>query len=276
MIIATFSFSFLSVCVKYLKHIPAHELILFRSIISLVLSGIYLRKKQIPLLGNNKKLLILRGVCGTIALTLFFLAIHKIPLASAATIQYLSPIFTAIIGIYFLKEKVKNIQWLFFAIALSGVICIKGFDQNVNGFYVLIAVISAIFAGMAYNLVRSLKKTDHPVVIVFYFPLVATPIMVVWCLFDWVNPIGVDWLILILIGVLTQIGQVFMSKSLHLEKAAKTTSIKFLGTINALIFSIFFFKETYTWISIVGILLVSIGVIGNIYFSERKLSTNAS
>ena len=227
-------------------------------------------------MGNNKRLLLQRGVYGTVALSLFFLSIQHLPLASAATIGYLSPIFTAIFAIHILKEPLKPIQWLFFAVAFSGVFLIKGFDSNVQLVYVLAGVIASIFAGLAYNMVRKLKDSDHPVVVVFYFPLVATPIMAIWSALNWVQPIGWDWMVLLAIGILTQIGQVYLSKALHMEKAAPMTNIKFLGTINALIFSIFLFRETYTIINILGIILVSLGVIFNIYFSDHKTDNKTS
>lgn len=272
MFIATASFAILTAIVKYLSHIPAHELILFRSLISLVLSYVYLKRKKIPVFGNDKPLLIVRGVVGTGALLLFFLSIQKIPLASAATIQYLSPIFTAIIGVFYLKERLKPIQWLFFIIAFSGVYFIRGFEKapDGQGLYILLAVVSAFLSGIAYNIVRKLKDSDEPVVIVFYFPFVAFPIMLIWSLFEWVTPQGTDWLWILLIGLLTQAGQVFMSKALQLEKASSMTNITFMGAIIALTFSIFIFKETYDFVNIAGIALIIIGVTGNIFSSNKE------
>jgi drug/metabolite transporter (DMT)-like permease len=269
MIAATFCFSMMQVGVKYLRHIPFHELILFRSIITLLISFIILARLKIHPLGHNRKVLLQRGIYGTLALSMLFLSIQHLPLASAATLSYLSPIFTAIFAIFLLREKVAPVQWLFFTAAFTGVVLIKGFDSNVDIFYVIVAVCGALFAGLAYNMVRKLKDTDHPVVVVFYFPLVATPIMLLWCLFDWVAPVGWDWAVIIAIGLLAQFGQVYMSKALHAEKAAPITSIKFLGTANALVFSIFLFRETYTYINVLGILMVTAGVMLNIYYSHK-------
>lgn len=272
MFIATTSFAVLTAVVKYLSHIPAHELILFRSIISLVLSYAYLSKNKIPVFGNNKPLLVIRGIVGTAALLLFFLSIQKIPLASAATIQYLSPIFTAIISIFYLKERIKPMQWLFFMIAFMGVYFIRGFEKapDGQGIYILLAVISAFLSGIAYNIVRKLKDSDKPLVIVFYFPFIAFPIMAVWSYFDWVTPQGIDWILILIIGLLTQTGQVYMSKALQLEKASSMTNITFLGAIIALSFSIFLFKETYAITTIVGIGLILLGVTGNIFSKSKE------
>ena len=108
---STLAFALMQICVKFLPHIPAHELILFRSIVSVVLSVAMLQKLGLPLLGNNRKVLLMRGIFGTTALLMFFYTLQNIPLASAVTLQYLSPIFTALFASIFLKEKMQVKQW---------------------------------------------------------------------------------------------------------------------------------------------------------------------
>lgn len=264
MLISTFAFSLMQLCVKYLSHLPAVELVLFRSSISLVLSLVFLRRIGVNPLGNNKTFLVLRGVFGVIALSMFFVTLQNIPLATAVTLQYLSPVFTAIFAIWMLGERMKPIQWLFFAIAFTGVGLIKGFDSDVELLYFILGLGSAVFAGLAYNCVRILRDSEHPVVIVFYFPLIATPIMAIASYFYWVSPQGWDWLAILLLGIFTQIGQVNMTKALQAETANKVTSLKYLGTLYALIYGVFIFDESYSLWSILGISLVLLGVVLNI------------
>ncbi|MCO5230876.1 MAG: DMT family transporter [Chitinophagales bacterium] len=270
MALATLCFSLLSVCVKYIGHIPAHELIFFRGVITLALSYSHIKSLKIPVFGNNKRLLLARGFWGTAALTCFFFAVQKIPLATAATLQYTAPIFTAIFSIFYLKEKVSSTQWLFILLAMFGVVLINGIDGNVNLFYFVLAVLSGVFSGLAYVIVRKLKSTDHPAVIVFYFPFIAVPIMSVWTYFDWVKPNRNDWIFIILIGVLTQLGQFLMTKALQKENAARATSVMFVGTVNAFVFSIFLFNEHYNIYTVLGIIIVTLSVISNIYFTSKK------
>ncbi len=269
MLISTAAFSLMQLCVKFLTHLPTHELILFRSTISLILCLVYLIPKGINPLGNNRKFLLLRGIFGVTALSMFFITIQKIPLASAVTIQYLSPIFTSIIAIFLLGERMRKVQWLFFLIAFIGVGLMKGFDERVSMFYVGLGLLAAFFAGAAYNCIRMVKDTDHPLVVVLYFPLVAVPIMSVLSFFEWVSPAGWDWVLIILLGAFTQVGQVYMTKALQAEKANLVTSLKYLGSIYALIYGYFIFDETYGMLSMIGILLVLAGVILNVGFKNR-------
>ena len=80
------------------------------------------RRKRIPYFGNNKRVLLLRGLFGTTALMLFFYTIQVLPLASAMVIHYLSPIFTALIAHFFLKERLKLNQIFFFIVSFAGIV----------------------------------------------------------------------------------------------------------------------------------------------------------
>ena len=169
MILAGIFFALMNVSVKFIPHIPAIEIILFRSIFSLIFSYAFLRSQGVYVFGNNKKLLVIRGVVGSIGLITFFYTLQKIPLASAVTIQYLSPIFTTILGIFLVKERVRTIQFFYFGLAFIGVIVVQGFDPRVDLLYAGIGIISALFSGLAYNVIRKLKNTEHPLVIIFLF-----------------------------------------------------------------------------------------------------------
>lgn len=265
MLLATFCFSSMNVLVKFISHIPVIEIVFFRAIITLVISWLMLRKAKVQkMFGNNRKVLFLRGFFGFIALTLFFVTIQEIPLATAALIHYLKPIFTALIASMILKEKIHPLQWFFFLISFVGVFVIKGFDTRVSFLFLGLGVISAVLAGAAYNCIRYLKDTEHPVVIVMYFPLVATPITGILMFWNWVTPSFVDIWMLLGIGILTQIAQILMTKAYQIEEASKVASITYVGLVYALGFGFIFFDETFnTWVFI-GMFLVVLGVLLNI------------
>jgi len=269
MLLATFLFSLMNVCVKQVSHIPAVEIILFRSGISLLMSWVMLRRQQVSVWGTHYGLLLARGVAGAAALILFFITLQHIPLATAATIQYLSPIFTTILGVFIVKEKVKPWQWLCFLISFAGVLVIEGVDVRVSPLYLGLGVASAFFSGVAYNMIRKLNTREHPLVIVFYFPLVALPVSGLYSLFNWVQPQGLDWLYLVLVGVLTQLAQYYMTMSYQAEEIAKVANLNYIGIIYALFFGFIFFGEVFSLGSYVGMALVLLGVILNIQYKNR-------
>ena len=270
MMLATFIFAVMNVLVKYLPNIPAIEIILFRSIVSFFMSGVTLKMKGIPLLGKNKKILLIRGLAGALALMMFFTTLQEIPLAGAVTLMFLGPIFTTLIGIWVVGEKVNPIQWLFFALSFAGIVMIKGFDPRISPLMALLGVGAAFCSGIAYNMIRKLKTSEHPLVIIFYFPLVTLPIVGIYSIFHWVQPVGIEWLLLIGVGVLTQIAQYFMTIAYQSEELSKVSNINFIGIIYALGFGFFLFDETFNVLTYLGMAAVMIGVVMNVVFKHKK------
>lgn len=268
MLIATFTFSLMKVCVKVLSHIPPIEIILFRSIISLIICVYFLHKQKVSIWGKNKKILILRGASGAAALVLYFGLLQQIPLAAAATVLYMSPIFAAILGIFLVRERVAPIQWLFFLISFGGVLTITGFDTRISLTHLIIGISSTVFSGLAYNFIRILKTSEHPLVIIFYFPLVTLPIAGTWSTQVWVQPNGWDWLFLILVGVFTQIAQFFMTKSYQTEELSKVAIINYTSIIYVLGFGWIFFGEQFNFMTYIGMGLVLLGVVANVVFKK--------
>lgn len=264
MVYSVAAFALMNLTVKYLDRFPATELVFFRSVVSLALSLGLLWKKRIPIWGVNKKFLLMRGVFGVTALTLFFYTLQRMPLSSAVLIQYLSPLFTAFFAQYFLKEKMTPLQWGYFFLAFLGVAIVKGFDPTISTTLLIAGVMSAVFSGLAYNAVRVLRHTDHPVVVVLYFPLVATPVMGIITWFNWVQPEGWDWLLMLLMGIFTQIGQLNMTKSYQSAQLGQVAGIKYLGLFFALGFDLVLFGIVPNWMSLLGMAVTILAVLLNL------------
>src|SRR5688500_2927190 len=217
MFLSTLAFSLANVFVKQVAHIPAMEVVFFRTTVATTFCVIGLYRANADWRGSNRSLLLLRGIFGTTALVLFFVTLQNIPLASAMTIQYLSPIFTSIIAIFVLSEKVRSLQWVFYAAAFAGVLLIQQIDTRVSLFYLVIGIVSAFCSGVAYNLVRTLRGREHPLTVVLHFQLVGAIAGFVSLFFAWEMPSGWDWFFLFLIGVFSQLGQIFLTSALQKE-----------------------------------------------------------
>jgi len=269
MFFSTFSFAMANVFVKQLSEMPVMEIVFFRSLVAGMFCYIGIRRARIYWAGNNKPFLILRGIAGTVALVFFFITLQELPLASATTIQYLSPIFTATIAVFFLKESVRYLQWFFYAAAFSGVLLIKNFDPRVSIGYLILGIIAAFGSGVAYNLVRKLRETERSLVIILYFQIVGLIVSVPAMFFVWKTPIGLDWLYLLLVGIFSQLGQVFLTNAFHKEKAASVAIIVYSGLIYAISIGWFFYGESQTLFTFLGMGLVVAGVISSIIYGKK-------
>ena len=292
MLLSSLSFSLVNICVKLLANnnnilpdlqsYPVHELVLFRSIISLSICIAIIKMKGIPFWGNNKKWLILRGIFGVTSLTMFFVTLQNLPIAIATVIQYMSPVFTVIIAIYLLKEKVHIIQWFFFAIAMVGVYFIgyelsslkevDSITEDLNLIWLFVGIGSAFISGFAYNSIMKCRTTDEPITIVMYFPLIATPIMIIACfIYGFIVPKGIEWVLLLAIGILTQIAQITMTRAFHADRAARITPVKYIGAIYAVLIGFFIFNETIGFYSSIGIVFILLGVLLNTFMRQRSI-----
>jgi drug/metabolite transporter (DMT)-like permease len=270
MFMSTFAFALANVFVKKVSNLPVMEIVFFRCLVASVFCVIGLKRANASYIGKNYLFLVLRGVFGTTALALFFLTVQNIPLATAMTVQYLSPIFTAIIAIFFLKEAVKPTQWIFYAIAFSGVVFIGQVDARVPFFFIFLGILSALGSGAAYNLVRKLKDHEHPLTIIFHFQLVGTVAGLISIPFAWETPKGSNWLFLLLIGIFSQLGQIFLTNAFSKEKAASVAIIVYSGLIYGISIGWIFFDEPQTLFSLLGMGLVVIGVVASVLYGRRE------
>lgn len=270
MFLSTLAFALANAFVKQVAHLPTMEIVFFRCVIASGFCFIGLQRAKADWLGSNRLMLFLRGFFGTTALTLFFLTVQKIPLASAMTIQYLSPIFTSIIAVFLLKEKVKHLQWFFYAIAFTGVLLIGKVDIRVSYFYLFLGIFSAFCSGVAYNLVRSLRGREHPLTIVLHFQLVGVVVGLISLFFAWETPLGWDWLFLFFIGVFSQLGQIFLTDALQKERAASVAIVNYTGLVYGISIGWIVFGEAQTLGTLAGMILVIFGVVLSLIYSKKQ------
>lgn len=264
MVGAAFLFSLMSAFVKLVgQRLPSQEIVLVRSAVTLVYSYLMVRWAGEALWGHNKLGLFLRGLFGFAALSCFFLALTKLPLADATVIHYTNPVFTALLAAVILNESLGAGEVMGALLSLGGVALIAqptflfGGTSALPLLYVGVALLGALFSAAAYVTVRKLRATEHPLVIVFYFPLVSTVGSVPTALPDAVWPTPLEWLILI-VGVAgtAQIAQVFLTKSLHAERAGRAMSVSYLQIVFAAIWGMLFFQEYPDLLSLFGAVLV--------------------
>lgn len=270
LVISGICFALVHASVKLVPNIPPHELVFFRALISSILSLIALKTAGLSPWGHNKKMLIFRGLTGTVALLLYFHTLQVMPLASAVTIQYLHPIFTVILAGLFLKEKPTWLQWLFFIASFAGVLLVRGFDERIEFVDMVIGVVSALCSAIAYNLIRALRHEDHALVVVFYLPFVSLWVVGPYTLSHWVAPHGIEWLVIIVIGVFTQVAQYFMTRAYQSDRAANISNLNYLGIVYALVIGMLFFDETVAPLATAGMAVIAASALLSTRFKSKS------
>lgn len=265
---SAFFFSVMSVFVKLAgRALPASHVVLGRGIVTLALSYWALRRAGLPIGGVDKPRLILRGLFGFFALNCYFTSIKQLPLADATVLQYSSPVFTALFAALALGERMRAAELACVAASFGGVLLVArpaflfGAAGGTPAGPLAVALTGSVMSAIAYVLVRRMRRTDQPEMIVFYFPLVAVPLSVppVVAEATWPTPFG--WLCLLGVGVFTQIGQVFMTRALHADAAGRTSAVSFLQIVFAYGWGILLFHERPGALGLAGSLVVALGTI---------------
>lgn len=270
MLVSTLAFACMNALVKELEHFSAFQIVFFRSAGSLIFTFSFLLKNKISFLGNQKKLLALRGLVGATSMILFFMATKYLPIGTAVSLRYMAPIFAAVFAIYFLKEKIKPLQWLFFVMAFIGVLILKGFDTSLNVFGLLLVFVSALFSGLVYIVISKIGNNDHPVVVVNYFMIIAATLGLILSIGNWTNPKGIEWLLLSGLGAFGYLGQVYMTKAFQIASTNQVAPLKYLEVVFTLLLGMLLFSEVYTLFSVFGIALIITGLILNALYKGEK------
>jgi len=183
-------------------------------------------------------LLLLRGLCGHVALCAFMEAIDRIPLAEAVFIGKLHPVSAAVIAWAFLGEPLRFTRLMAIVASLAGLALIATPSAeslaNADHFGTFLATVAGVLSGAAYVCVRALARAgEADMWMLVSFPLVSIP----FCVRDaWA---GLDHLVddyklptlLLLQALSAQAGQVFLAKGLRLLSAAAGTQVMYFGAI---------------------------------------------
>lgn len=272
---SAFFFSLMSVFVKLAgRGLPASHLVLGRSVVTLALSYWVLRRAGLSARGVDRVRLALRGLFGFLALNCYFISLKQLPLADATVLQYSSPIFTALFAAIALGERLRPAEIGCVAVSFGGVLLVArpAFLFGAAGVParpLAVALAGSVLSAVAYVLVRQMRRTDRPEVVVFYLPLVTLPLSVppVVAEATWPSPLG--WLFLFGIGVFTQAGQLFMTRALHVETASRASAMSFLQVVFAYLWGLLLFHEQPTPLGIAGSTLVAAGTVALARLSAR-------
>lgn len=234
-LLSSFSFALMGLCIKQVGgRIPVAEVVLARSIVSLVLSAWLLQRSGISPWGQRRWLLIWRGVVGTVALFCVFGALAGLPLGAATVLQYLNPTFTALLAWICLGEPFTLRVALAVLLGWLGVVVLMDPARMAAGLGtlplepVLLGLAGAFCSAVAYVSVRALGRSEHPLVVVFYFPLMSLPLTLPPVLAQPVMPTTTELLWLVGVGVFTQLGQIGITKGLIGLPAARATAIGYI------------------------------------------------
>ena len=238
-------FSAMSALVKLAgARLPPQEIVLVRVVMTLGLSWWLVRRAGLSPWGTRRRALVLRGALGFTALSAYYWTLTRMPLAEATTIHHMAPLFTALGAWLILGERAGLAAIAAILLGLAGVALVaRPGGGELDPMAVAVALGGALASGAAYVTVRTLSRHEDPLVIVFYFPLVALPLAIPWSVPVWVWPTATEWLVLAGVGVCTQAAQVCLTRGLSLERAGRASAVGYLQVALAVLWGMVLFGE---------------------------------
>ncbi len=236
MIVAGFLFATMAVFVKLgAAHFDAAELAFYRSLVTLTMALGVIKVAGGTIRTPRLDWHLSRGIAGGVSLIGYFYAISKLPLATAQTLNYTSPIFLVIATVVILKERFS--PWLVGAVVLgfAGVsLLLQPTFAGGDVTAAVIGLISGVIAAWAYVSVRALARAGEPDTrVVFWFGVVATVGCGLWQLaFSTFHPITREnvWLLLGM-GVSATLAQLAMTRAYRLGNTLVVSALSYSNLV---------------------------------------------
>lgn len=256
MTISAISFSIMALCVKYASEtISPFQVVFFRSFFGMLFVLPFIWAKRIPLWGRERSKLTLRGISGCLALVLHFYTIAKLELGLAVMLNYTAPIFAVILGVFFLKERPSLLVWLLVPLAFLGVVLLNARGITSWEPAVWLALLSSVFAAIAYVSIRTIKHRESPLTVIFYFTMISS-IGSLLFLREWKWPNLSEWLLIAGVVIFSFYGQLWMTIALRRAPTHLVTPFQYLHPVLSFIYGWFLWSNPITLRIAVGVFLI--------------------
>ena len=258
MFMSVCAFSIMDLVVKWSESYPLGQVIFFRGFFGVLLYFLIMPRDRIKNFYYTKRpgLHFLRCFFGLIALLAIFTALRNLPLATVVSISFAAPIFTTILSIFLLSEKVGLFRWLAVIVGFIGIIIITEPGFTSLNIYFIYPIIFCL--GMSYVAItiRQLSTSEPVWLISLYFSATITLASFFTIPYGWIMPDIKDLMLLMSIGILGGAANLWLSQSYKFSEVSLVTPLKYLALVFAIIFGYFIWNEVPSIKTLIGAFLV--------------------
>ena len=263
MFLSICAFSLMDVIVKWSVNYPIGQVLFFRGFFGIIFYFFVIPRDRLHNFYLTKRagLHFLRCASGLIALVAIFIALRKLPLATVVSLSFAAPIFTTILSIFLLSERVGIFRWLAVIIGFIGILVITEPGISELNIYYIFPIIFCLGLSYVAIAIRQLSSTEPVWLISFYFSLSITILSLFTIPQGWVMPNLNHLILLSLVGVFGGVANLWLSQSLKYAEVSLVTPLKYLALVFAIIFGYFIWDEIPTIKTLLGALLVIISTL---------------
>ena len=234
------------------------QLMLFRSIIAMApLAFLIWRAGGIKIVRSNRPWLqFVRIVVGFGSMFGFFYVFPRMPLVEAYAISFAAPFFMVALAVPLLGEEVGWRRWTAVAVGFVGVIVMLE-PWGISLHLMSLLVLGATFCySLSTVMVRLASRYDHDAVTLFWFSAVSSVASLLLGIPEWIWPTPIDWVWLVLLGLLGGVAQILVTRAWRLAPAAILAPFDYSSIVLAMLFGYLWFKEEPSWTVWLGLPLV--------------------
>ena len=236
----------------------AFQLMLFRSAIALLpVAVIIWRAGGLGSVRPNRPWMQALRIVVAFGSTLgFFYVFPRMPLVDAYAISYAAPLFMVALSVPMLGEPVGWRRWTAVVVGFVGVLIML--DPSGIEFHVMsLIVLGATFCyALSTVMLRLLSRHDSDVVALFWLSLATSAASLVGAIPVWVWPTPLDWVWLVVMGLLGGIAQILNTRAWRLATTAVLAPFDYTSIVLAVLFGYLWFKEEPSWMVWFGLPLV--------------------
>ena len=280
MFISVCAFSVMDVIVKWSEDYPVGQVLFFRGLCGMIpILFLIPKDRYFDFYKTNRPFLhFKRCIAGLIAIVAIFIALRKLPLATVVSITFAAPIFTTILSIFFLNEKVGLYRWMAVIVGFVGIIVISEPGYSSLNIYYLYPIIFCIGLSYVAIAIRQLSSTE-PVWLIGLFFSISILILSLFSIFTerWILPSLKDLFLLSMVGILGGLANLWLTQSYKFSEVSLVTPLKYLALVFAIIFGYLFWGEVPSIKTLIGSALVifsSIIIFRREVYLKRLVSTS--
>ncbi len=254
------AFSIMDLIVKWSDNYPVGEVLFFRGFCGMIpIFFLIPRERYFNFYKTNRPFLhFKRCLSGLVAIVAIFIALRNLPLATVVSITFAAPIFTTIMSILFLSEKVGLYRWLAVLVGFIGILIISEPGFSSLNFYYIYPIIFCLVLSYVAIAIKQLSSTEPVWLIGLYFSF-SIMIMSFFTLPQgWILPNLKDLFLLCMVGILGGLANLWLTQSYKFSDVSLVTPLKYLALLFAIFFGYIFWNEIPTTKTLIGAMLVII------------------
>ena len=252
MLLAAVFASSMSVGIKMTgQNIPAGQIVWVRSAIAGIAMLPFLVPRGLAAFRSPRPaLLLVRSVNATVIMLCGFYAVVHLPLVEVTALSFTKPFFLIVLAALFLGEVVRLRRTVATVLGFIGVLVILRPTVSIE-FAAVSALAAAFFMAVGTVLVKKLADDHTPELLIFYAALGAVLLLAPTTLAGWVAPTPVEWIWLVLLGLLGTAAQACMIRAFYMAEATLIVPFEYTRILFAAAFGYLLFAEVpdiWTWI----------------------------